>query len=361
MTKILVVEDNEPSRINMVELLEGEGFDVIEAEDGRVGVQLAREHLPDLIVCDIMMPELDGYGVLSALRQNLETATIPFIFLTAKADQAAQRQGMVLGADDYLTKPFKRDELLEAISTRLNKHAAVQTRFQKKLDDLRDSVNLALPHELRTPLTSILTGSMVLQEDFDILERSDIQDLLGAIHAGAQRLQRLVMNYLLYAELEVMASAPREARVLSRKSINPQPVVAEVALHKAAQTGRDSDLSLDIAGANVRIGEDHLRKIAEELVDNAFKFSQAGTLVWVAGTGAGQTYMLSFMDHGRGMTPEQVTNVGAYMQFERRLHEQQGQGLGLAIARRLAELYGGRLTIESTPGRQTTVRVTLPV
>jgi two-component system, sensor histidine kinase and response regulator len=251
--------------------------------------------------------------------------------------------------------------LLEAISTRLNKHAAVQTRFKKKLDDLRDSVNLALPHELRTPLTSILTGSMVLQEDFDILERSDIQDLLGAIHSGAQRLQRLVINYLLYAELEVMASAPRDERVLSRKSINPQPVVAEVALHKAAQSGRDSDLSLDIAEANVRIGEDHLRKIAEELVDNAFKFSQVGTLVWVAGTGAGQTYVLSFMDHGRGMTPEQVTNVGAYMQFERRLHEQQGQGLGLAIAKRLAELYGGRLTIESTPGRQTTVRVTLPV
>jgi two-component system sensor histidine kinase/response regulator len=361
MTKILVVEDNEPSRINMLELLEAEGFDVVGAKDGRVGVQLAREHLPDLIVCDIMMPELDGYGVLSALRQDLETATIPFIFLTAKADQAALRQGMVLGADDYLTKPFKRDELLEAISTRLDKHTAVQTRFQKKLNDLRDSVTLALPHELRTPLTSILTGSTLLQEDFDSLERGDIQDLLDIIHAGAQRLQRLVMNYLLYAELEVVASAPQAARVLSRKSVNPQPLVAEVALHKAAQTRRNSDLSLEVAEADVRIAEDHLHKIAEELVDNAFKFSQAGTLVRVAGTGGDQTYVLSFTDHGRGMTAEQVANVGAYMQFERKLHEQQGQGLGLAIAKRLAELYGGGLTIESTPGRQTTVHVTLPV
>jgi len=101
MTKVLVIEDEEAIRENLVELLEVEDFDVIEAENGRVGVEQAKKHLPDLILCDVMMPKLDGFGVLKELRSQLNTATIPFIFLTAKADRHDLREGMDLGADDY--------------------------------------------------------------------------------------------------------------------------------------------------------------------------------------------------------------------------------------------------------------------
>lgn len=128
MKKILVIEDEPTIRDLIADLLEAEDFISLCAQDGATGLKLAVEEQPDLILCDIMMPEMDGYSVLTALRQNLRTAALPFIFLTAKADKPDVRRGMVLGADDYITKPFGRDELLDAIHARLKKHR-VQTEL----------------------------------------------------------------------------------------------------------------------------------------------------------------------------------------------------------------------------------------
>jgi EAL domain-containing protein (putative c-di-GMP-specific phosphodiesterase class I)/ActR/RegA family two-component response regulator len=122
MKKILVIEDEPTIRDLIADLLEAEDFISLCAQDGATGLKLAAEEQPDLVLCDIMMPEMDGYSVLAALRQNLSTAALPFIFLTAKADKPDVRRGMVMGADDYITKPFGRDELLDAIHARLKKH-----------------------------------------------------------------------------------------------------------------------------------------------------------------------------------------------------------------------------------------------
>ncbi len=151
MKKILVIEDEPTVRANILELLEAEDFDAVGAENGFIGAMWAQENLPDLIICDVMMPEVDGYEVLSALRQVPSTAVIPFIFLTAMADKADIRQGMDLGADDYLTKPFTRAELLGAIASRFNKQAVVMQQFktereraeilQQKVLELQQSVD----------------------------------------------------------------------------------------------------------------------------------------------------------------------------------------------------------------------------
>jgi DNA-binding response OmpR family regulator len=139
--KILVIEDDKLSRKNLIRILQAEAFKAIGAEDGGMGIQLAIEQKPDLIICDIMMPDMDGYEVLKVLRQESNTVIIPFIFLTAKTERADMRQGMNLGADDYLMKPFEIDELLEAINTRLQrqeireKHAqTLQEQLQKSSD-----------------------------------------------------------------------------------------------------------------------------------------------------------------------------------------------------------------------------------
>jgi two-component system, sensor histidine kinase and response regulator len=361
MTRILVIEDEEALRLNLQALLEAEDYQSLGAANGRSGVELAREHLPDLILCDVMMPELDGYGVLAELHQDPVTATIPFIFLTAKADKLALRQGMELGADDYLTKPFTIDEVLKAVTTRLEKRASVDKKYRQKLEDLRGSITFLLPHELRTPLTGILNGSEMLKEMWDELGQDDKLRMVDIVHHSAQRLQRLILNYLLYAELELAAAAPPAAPVLPAPGMNLHALVTAVATQKAHPAQREADLSFDLAEATLLISEDHLRKIVEELLDNAFKFSRAGTAVRVTGTRTDQAYTLAFVDHGIGLTVKQIADIGAYMQFERKLHEQQGSGLGLTIARRLVELYGGKLSIESIPGLQTTVSVTLPM
>jgi EAL domain-containing protein (putative c-di-GMP-specific phosphodiesterase class I)/ActR/RegA family two-component response regulator len=132
MTKILVIEDEESVRENLLELLEAEDFEVVAAANGRIGVELAHSMVPDLILCDMMMPELDGFGVLNTLRQDYVTATIPFIFLTAKFTKADFRQGMDLGADDYVTKPFTRAELLSAIISRLEKQSTLTKHLATK-------------------------------------------------------------------------------------------------------------------------------------------------------------------------------------------------------------------------------------
>ncbi|RZK50779.1 MAG: response regulator [Pedobacter sp.] len=124
--KALVIEDNEDIRESTAEVLMLAGFETLTAANGKVGVELAIKNIPDIILCDIMMPELDGYGVLYLLQKNPQTAHIPFIFMTAKAERADMRKGMEMGADDYLTKPFDDMELFNAIESRLKKQAKPQ-------------------------------------------------------------------------------------------------------------------------------------------------------------------------------------------------------------------------------------------
>lgn len=143
MKKILLIEDNPDIRENTAEILSLAQYTVFTAENGKDGVQLALKELPDLIICDIMMPVLDGYGVLHLLSKNETTAGIPFIFLTAKADRNDIRKGMSMGADDYLTKPFNDQELLSAIETRLNKNELLKKQFAKNVDGIYEFLNEA--------------------------------------------------------------------------------------------------------------------------------------------------------------------------------------------------------------------------
>ncbi|MFN8375073.1 MAG: adenylate/guanylate cyclase domain-containing protein [Anaerolineae bacterium] len=136
MTKILVIDDEEGIRLGVAEYLRFENYEVFDAPNGKKGLELAREHLPDLIVCDIMMPELDGYGVLEGLRQNHETQNIPFVFLTAKADRDSHRKGMGDGADDYVTKPFTFTELLATIRARLERRQTLLGDAARQIDEL---------------------------------------------------------------------------------------------------------------------------------------------------------------------------------------------------------------------------------
>jgi len=361
MKKILIIEDEETVRANILELLTARNFNAIAAENGSIGVQMALSFLPDLIICDVMMPELDGYGVIKALRQNSLTATIPFIFLTAKADKSDLRAGMSLGADDYLTKPFRSRELLQAIAIRLEKQTAIEKKQAQKLDELRNNITLSLPHELRTPLNGIIGLSELMIVEHDSLSPAESLEMLEDIRTSARRLHRLIQNFLLYAELELVATDTERIKLFRGHQTNSvKTIIADQAILQARSANREADLHLELIDAGVQISTSHLSKLVEELLNNAFKFSNAGTSVTIRSVLKNNYFILSVSDKGRGMNAQQVTNLGAYQQFERKLHEQQGSGLGLTIAIRLAELCGGKLLIESIPDKETTVQVTLP-
>ncbi len=143
MKKILLIEDNLEMRENTAEILELASYDVRTAENGKLGVKEAMAWNPDLIICDIMMPVMDGYEALYLLSKNPKTSTIPFIFMTAKAEKTDMRKGMNMGADDYLTKPFEEMELLDAIEARLKKNDSIKDEFERNLDGLNDFINQA--------------------------------------------------------------------------------------------------------------------------------------------------------------------------------------------------------------------------
>lgn len=134
MKKVLLIEDNQDVRETTADILELANYKVATAENGKIGVKLAQKFEPDIILCDIMMPELNGYGVLQILNKNPKTAGIPFVFLTAKSEKSDLRKGMNLGADDYLTKPFEENELLDVLECRLKKNEFLKREFAKNVE-----------------------------------------------------------------------------------------------------------------------------------------------------------------------------------------------------------------------------------
>jgi len=361
MNRILVIDDEEWLREMVQMALEQRGFEVLLAENGAIGIDLARKELPDLVLCDVNMAKVDGYLTLASLRNDAVTATIPFILMTGLADQAGMRHGMELGADDYLPKPFTLDALYAAVEARLRKAQTVRLQAEQKLADLRDNLSLMLPHELRTPLNGIMACSDMLATGAGHLSPEEIADTGKMIMDSGRRLQRLVENFLIYAQLELLAvDAQKLAFLRNKVTVSPARLVKDRAIAQAELAGRQSDLETDLADQPVSISDEYLAKIVDELAQNAFKFSEAGTPVHVRVHSVPGSVVLTITDRGRGLSPEQIAKVGAYMQFDRKLHEQQGLGLGLTVAKRLVELHGGTLAIQSTPGTLTTVIVRLP-
>jgi signal transduction histidine kinase len=362
MVKVLVIEDEELIRENILDLLEAEDFEGLGAENGRIGVEIAKTEIPDLILCDVMMPQLDGYGVLEQLRSDPKTAMIPFIFLTAKAEKNDLRSGMELGADDYLTKPCLPDELLKAINTRLDKQARIKQASQGQLDELRESITRSLPHELRTPLNGIMGFAELMIYEAEDLKPEEIREMAEQILVSGKRLHRLIQNFLLYADLELASkNSDRINQWRSQSTDSIRDTVEEAISTTADQWERLSDLKYQLEDAPVQIEVTQLHKLVQEIIENAFKFSPAGSPVQVTTKVKDNSVILTIINSGRGMSPEQIEQVGAYMQFNRKLHEQQGSGLGLAIAKRIAQIHQGDLTIASIPDQETTITITLPV
>jgi two-component system, sensor histidine kinase and response regulator len=247
------------------------------------------------------------------------------------------------------------------VDARLKKAKTVREEAERKLADLRDNISMMLPHELRTPLNGILAYGEILVADAETISPKDIAEMGQVIYDSGRRLERLVENFLIYAQLELLNSDPQNLHSLLRKQTpSPVPIIEQRAREQAVLARRPQDLELQLANVPAPISDEYLTKIVEELLQNAFKFSSANSIVRVVFSDSENSVLLSVSDNGRGFSTEHITKVGAYMQFDRKLHEQQGLGLGLTIVRRLTELHGGTLAIQSHKGAGTTVTVKLP-
>jgi two-component system, sensor histidine kinase and response regulator len=362
MEKILIIDDDDLLREGISLELEAEGYDVINAPNGKRGIEYARQYIPDLILCDVNMPEMDGNETLVMLRKDSITSTIPVILMTGVMKEYAHiHQAMNIGADDYILKPFTMPDLLVSIRSKLKKQQNLIAKAESKLENLRSNIALSLPHELRIPLSIIMGFSELMQTDYQNMDREEIGEMARMIQKSSLRLHKLIEEYIDYSKIELVAMDEATLTRMRQEITKDSPsLIKALAEQKAQEAGRVQDLKLNLTPAIVHISEIHLKNIVANLLDNAFKFSKPDTVVNVLSQEKDGWFFLVISDRGRGMSADQISLVGGYMQFDRNIHEQQGSGLGLIIAKRLSEIYGGDLTIESQLNAGTTVTVKLP-
>ena len=360
--KILVIEDEKDVRLNIVEILNSGGFDSINAENGVTGIQLAKEQAPDLILCDIKMPDFDGYNVLHELRQDPRTAMIPFIFLTAKADKADMRQGMNLGADDYLTKPFRRLELLDTIAARIKRHSA-QLALQKKAEALQE-INVqksellnTITHDLRAPLTTIKLALQLIEAMPDN-RRQYVEIALSACDQGDELIQNLLDLYQLESGEALASPEPLDLRTFLSKIID----TFEIRTRDQQQT-----LNIDLPDYLPIVVVDSVsyQRILIELLNNACKYTQEkGEIRFKVRecTNAYQIPVLKFTVSNQA----QISQKNLPRIFEKFYRvpdsdkrQKGGTGLGLALVKRLVEQLRGTLEVASEDG-WTTFVIKLP-
>jgi len=356
MSKILLIEDEEMILESTADYLEQEGYECLKATNGSDGITLAKKEIPDLILCDIKMPGLNGHQVLTELRNNSRTSTIPFIFLSALVEQQDMRTGMTLGADDYITKPFRPDDLISSIETRLEKYAILRSR----MENLKDSISLSLPHELQTPLVTIMGYAEMLFDKFKGSSDRETLEFSQAILQAGLRLNRLIKNFIFYGNLELMSTDKNLVDQKKKFSIITPELIDVIANKIAEKYNRQEDLYIEAQQASILLPEDYFSILLEELLDNAFKFSERNTKVLIETFNRESLFTLKIRDEGRGMKKEQISGIGAYLQFEREKYEQQGMGLGLVISTKIAEIFDGELNIDSEYGKYTEVVVSFP-
>src|SRR5437879_4458290 len=251
------------------------------------------------------MDKMNGYLTLSSLRNQPATASIPFILMTGRADNAGMRHGMELGADDYLPKPFTLEELHAAVEARLKKAQALRQEAESKLAELRDNLTLMLPHELRTPLNGILGYGEILTAEAATLPPGEVAEMGQVIYDSGKRLERLIENFLIYAQLELLGSDPQKLSALRKEQTQfPAKLIEQHAQTQARLANRPQDLVLELTAKPVPMSEEYLAKIVDELVQNAFKFSPAGTPVRVRLEDLPNAMLLSVADQGRGFSSE---------------------------------------------------------
>jgi len=355
--KILITEDEVLVARELAETLEELGYEVTAiAHDGKTALQKVDETSPDLVLMDIVLPgQLDGIEVAKLIRAHYH---IPVVYLTAYADSETLDRAQITEPFGYLIKQFQAKALHSTIQVALSRYAVEQG----KLKNLRQNISSFLPHELNTPLCTILSSLELLTEYYDNFSRGEVLKQLSSVQDSATRLNRTCQNVLLYTELELLQQDLHQLERLQQETTpSSYAVIKAQALNKAEESNRLEDLQLELEDIPVRICKHYLKRLVDELLDNAFKFSLATTAVRVHSFLQDGLFYLEVSDQGRGMTPEQIIHLDAYVQFDRHRYEQQGLGLGLTLVKRLVQLHNGKFIIRSTLDQGTTAIVYLPI
>lgn len=363
--RILVVEDQENLMKAVQEVLELEGYIVLVASDGLKALEVMEHTRPDLIVADIMMPRMDGYGLYEAVRARPEWITIPFIFLTGKAERDDILRGKSLGVEDYITKPFNPDELLVVVRSRLTRAQQIYQASEAKFNELKQQIITVMGHELRTPLTYVQGYTELALDDVRTLSPDQLQGFLLGIKKGADRLNHLIEDLLLIVQMDTGRLAEEYAQIARVRT--DLDMIVERAVNRynsqAAAHGITLESQITPNLPPVVLSEYYLTDALGRLIDNAIKFTRGqNKRIKVIAQPAGSWVEIAIIDQGVGIAAEEIPHLfQRFHQIDRQRMEQQGVGLGLAISQEFIHLHKGEILVTSEPGKGSTFTIRLPV
>lgn len=364
--KILVIEDEQYIRENIQELLEAKGYLVRTAINGKQGILEAIDYRPALIICDVMMPKMDGFKVLEQIRKTSSIQNTPFIFLTAKIDKLDVRQGMDLGADDYITKPFTAKELTAAIESRLRRQDKMSNQYAKVKHDIETSVFATYYHEFNMPLQSIINSINLLLSAGKSFTEKQIQDSHVSILKSALRLNHSLSNLMLFEEIKRAEVHPELTTMFSNgqsgsywhHKINDELQTIAKEIYKRP----DGDLVIEFNNVtDLGINFDFLLRMLVEVTSNALKYSSPGQKVNITGNRVNDDYIIEITDQGQGFPIQSIDEIQPFKQFGKKRFEQQGLGLGLYLVKQLIGFNSGDFKIESVEEQGTKVTIALPI
>lgn len=369
---IVLIVDDEPNNFDVIEtFLSNQDYQLHYVANGRDAIGCIEVLQPDVILLDVMMPDIDGIRVCSAIKEDLRWQGIPIIMVTALSAKEDLARCLEAGADDFISKPVNRFELRARVQSMLRikkQHDRIQdfSKVQKdtinaltqNLEDLTCNIAASIPHELNTPLFSMIGAIDLLKMELEERGIVGFNEILGWLDQSTYRLRKLMEKLLTYLELELSESR-RKPIQFSQTECSIEK--AWFALHSHVHNfGRDKDLVLALEEAKIPLSERYLSIILYELVDNALKFSPPHTAIHVSSQVVDEHLKISVSDLGRGMSEEQIHKIAAFNQFERKTYEQQGIGIGLKIVKKMIAQSGGSFSITSVYKQGTTVHITLP-
>jgi two-component system sensor histidine kinase/response regulator len=351
--KILIVDDELNIRETIEELLTITNYDTKTANNGQEALDVLENWTPDLIICDIMMPVMDGQDFQKIIYSDKLLSTIPFVFLTAKTADNLMRQCFDEGADDFLTKPFKTTELLRTIELKIDKFKKLTNSTNFYIGDQK-----ILFHEINTPLHSILGSINILMDDTIGLEKQDITFFYEGIKTSCERLNRTMHNIALFENIK-----NNKCAAVNNSSSEIKDVFKSVS-HKISShyVNQKSRIVSTLITAELAVSKNNLTFILFELIDNGLKFSTQDKKVIIEGIVYSEDYyQIDIFDSGVGFKKEELKLIDGTVQFNRDKTEQQGLGLGLYITKHIIKKSDGIITILSEENEGTKVSIILPI
>jgi signal transduction histidine kinase len=360
---ILIVDDVPANLKILGDILEDEGYIVRPVLTGMLAIQVAEKEVPDLILLDIMMPDLDGYEVCRRLKENQNLSDVPVIFISALSNTNDIVKALNAGGADYITKPFKAEEVKARVATHLKlyqqrKEICEQSKELIELNATKDKFFSIVAHDLRGPFTSLLGFTRMLEEDIFSMSHQEIQKIAAVLSKSATNLYNLLENLLEWARMQrgMTTFVPELFLLHEIMNASIQPVIESA-------RNKNIELALNIPdGLQVNADERMFEAVVRNLITNAVKFTQRGGKIDISAMQTDNDFIeISIRDSGIGMNREIIGNLFNLDKVSGRkgTEGEPSTGLGLIICKDFIEKHGGRIWVDSEEGKGSTFYFTL--